>query len=140
MIRNGFEEYYLRQAGTGLSVFAGNRSQVGHGLGNILGGLARMVVPILRKGGKSILTESVRGGMDILGDLTRGQNIQSSLKRRAKQTGSRLMNNAAQTLLNPSPPGEPKRKHIKTKKSSKNPQSTNKRKRRRTSTQFDIFD
>ena len=90
MIRDGFEEYYLRQAGTGLSVFVGNRSQVGHGLGHILGGLARMVVPILRKGGKSILKESVRGGMDILGHLTRIQNIQSSLKRCEKCVRQRL--------------------------------------------------
>ena len=60
MSRNGYEDYYLHQAGTGLSVFAGNRTQAGHGLGNILGGLARMVIPIIRKGGKSILKEGIR--------------------------------------------------------------------------------
>ena len=98
MSRSGYEDYYLHQAGTGLSVFAGNRTQAGHGLGNILGGLARMVIPIIRKGGKSILKEGIRAGVDVLGDISQGQDIKSSLKRRAKESGSRIVNKAVRTI------------------------------------------
>ena len=140
MSRNGYEDYYLHQAGTGLSVFAGNRTQAGHGLGNILGGLARMVIPIIRKGGKSVLKEGIRAGVDVLGDISQGENIKSSLKRRAQESGSRIVNKAARTILKSSPPGQPNRKPIKAKPIARGRQSKPKQPRKRITTKRDIFD
>ena len=138
MSRNGYEDYYLHQAGTGLSVFAGNRTQAGHGLGNILGGLARMVIPIIRKGGKSVLQEGIRAGVDVLGDISQGQDIKSSLKRRAKESGSRLVNKAARTI-NESPSGQLDRKPIKAKRIGRGRQSKPKQPRKHITTRRDIF-
>ena len=138
MSRNGYEDYYLHQAGTGLSVFAGNRTQAGHGLGNILGGLARMVIPIIRKGGKSVLKEGIRAGVDVLGDISQGQDIKSSLKRRAKESGSRIVNKAARTILKP-PPGQLDQKPIKAKRIGRGRQSKLKQPRKHIPTKGDIF-
>ena len=107
MSKNAYEDYYLRQAGHGMPVFVGGRYQRGRGLGNLLGGLARMVVPILKRGGKTLLKEGARTGMDILGDVASGGNIKASARRRVNQTATRLVKKARRTLARPAPPGIP---------------------------------
>ena len=96
MMENPYEEYYLEQAGSGLPVFAGMRSQRGHGL---LSGLARMVIPLIKKGGKTLIKEGVRTGAHILGDVMSGQNLQTAARQRVKQGGQRLLQHAAQSVL-----------------------------------------
>lgn len=139
---NIYEDYYLQQAGNGgIPIFVGSRFQRGHGgLGNLLGGLTRMFVPLLKKGGKTLLKEGLRTGVDILGDVVGGSDIKSSAKKRIQQSGSRLLNSAAASLKPPAPPGEPMRQNLKRKRSrsskpsrSRN-QSRNKKLKRR-----DIF-
>ena len=116
-MKNPYEDYYLQQAGTGLPVFAGVRSQRGHGL---LSGLARMVIPLLKQGGKTLLKEGVRTGAHILGDVMSGQNLQAAARQRVKQGGQRLLQQAAHSVLgadgtlpsashhhHPAPPGMP---------------------------------
>ena len=126
MTRNAFEDYYLQQArGGGLPVFIGG-SQRGHGLGGILSGLARMVVPVLKRGGKSLIKETFRTGVDILGDVVSGSNIKTSAKRRLKQGGQRMVNKAVKTIAQ-----QPKRPRG-TKKRSQKVQSRQKPKRRKT--------
>ena len=46
---NPYIDFYTSQTGKGMQVFAGSRTQRGHGLGAILGGLARMVIPVAKK-------------------------------------------------------------------------------------------
>ena len=132
MTRNAFEDYYLQQArGGGLPVFIGG-SQRGHGLGGILSGLARMVVPVLKRGGKSLIKETFRTGVDILGDVVSGSNIKTSAKRRLKQGGQRMINKAVKTIAQ-----QPKRPS--TKKRHQKAQSKQKPKRRKTVQSRDIF-
>ena len=105
MAKNAYEDYYLSQArGGGLPVFIGNR-QRGQGLGNLLGGIARMVVPVLKRGGKALLKEGLRTGVGILGDVVGGEGIKASAKRRLRQSGQRLLQ--SKTRKKPSPPGQP---------------------------------
>ena len=137
MSRNIYDDYYLRQAGHGMPIFVGGRYQRGRGLGNILGGLARMVVPVLKRSGKTLLKEGLRTGIDILGDVTSGRNIKSSAKRRIKQTGSRLLKKAVNQLPQPAPPGKPQITNVKKRKArSRSTPQTKRRKR----TVKDIFD
>ena len=132
MTRNAFEDYYLQQArGGGLPVFIGG-SQRGHGLGGILSGLAHMVVPVLKRGGKSLIKETFRTGVDILGDVVSGSNIKTSAKRRLKQGGQRMINKAVKTIAQ-----QPKRPS--TKKRPQKAQSKQKPKRRKTVQSRDIF-
>lgn len=115
MAKNAYEDYYLTQArGGGFPVFVGNR-QRGQGLGNLLGGIARMVVPVLKRGGKVLLKEGLRAGADILGDVIGGDGIKASAKKRIKQSGRRLLQNK-QRKKPAAPPGQPlakKRRVIK---------------------------
>ena len=135
MARNAFEDYYLQQArGGGLPVYIGG-SQRGNGIGGILSGLARMVVPVLKRGGKSILKETLRTGVDILGDVASGNNFKTSAKRRLKQGGQRLVNKATRVLTAPRSQPRAKRqptaRGIKGRKRSGKAQSKPKPKRRR---------
>ena len=142
MARNGFDHYYLTQArGGGLPVFIGG-PQRGHGIGGILSGLARMVVPILKKGGKSIMKETLRSGVDILGDVVSGSNFKTSAKRRLKQGGQRLVDKATRSLTAPQPHPPIRRNNvtIKARKRRGKTQSNPKSKRRKVvKTNHDIF-
>ena len=138
MIRDGFEDYYLRQAGSGLPVFVGYRHQVGHGgLGNILGGLARMMVPVLKRSGKTLLQEGLRTGINVLGDISQGENVKKSIKKRAKESTTRIVDKANDALRSGAPPGQPKKNNKKRPLTTQFSQSTQKRKRKRTSN--DVF-
>lgn len=63
------EQYYTQQAGGGLPVFAGARVQQGHGIGNILGGLVRMAIPLLKSGAGILKREAVKAGVGLAGNL-----------------------------------------------------------------------
>ena len=130
-----YEEYYSRQAkGYGLPIFIGGRSQRGNGLGNILAGIARAVVPVLKRGGKSLLEESVRTGASILQDVVRGGNIKTSANRRLKEGGTRLVSRATDALIKPSVKKPIKRKTLQSKAQSRT------KRRKVTQAQKDIFD
>ena len=58
-----YEDYYRTQVGHGLPVFIGGKSTRGRGLGNLLGGLFRSVVLLLKSGGKALLKEGAKTGM-----------------------------------------------------------------------------
>lgn len=136
MTRNAFEQYYIQQAqqsGHGIPIFIG--SQRGNGLGGILSGLARMVVPVLKRGGKSILKETLRTGVDVLGDVVSGENLKTSAKRRLKQGGSRLLQQASASIT-PQPSNQ---RTIKRKKTAPRHQSAPKRRKVNTQTRKDIF-
>ncbi len=131
---NNYYEYYSRQAkGYGMPIYIGGRSSQGHGLGNFLSGIARAVVPILKRGGKSLLKESIRTGASILQDVSQGGNLKSSLNKRMKEGGTRLIYQATDELVKP-PARRNKRKvaGIKSQSSGKRRKTSNKQK--------DIFD
>ena len=89
-----YDDYYSQQVGHGLPVFVGGRSYRGHGLGSLLAGIGRAVVPLLKRGGKALLKEGARTGLQIVSDVASGQQVGSSLKRRSAEVGKRLLHNA----------------------------------------------
>ena len=89
-----YEDYFTNQVGHGLPVFTGSRNYNGYGLGSILAGIGRAVVPLLRSSGKAILSETAKTGMRVAQDVLSGQNIRSSIKQRAGQAGKNLLNRA----------------------------------------------
>ncbi|KAK7478549.1 hypothetical protein BaRGS_00030221 [Batillaria attramentaria] len=75
-----------------------------------------MVVPILKRGGQTLLKQGVKTGVNILGDVLSGENIKTAAKRRAQESGRQLFTQAARALTGqspPAPPGAPAAKKIK---------------------------
>lgn len=101
-----YDDYYLRQAGDGLPVFSG---QSGYGIGNILGGLFRAAVPLIKQGGKTLLKETTRAGLDIANDVLSGRNLKTAAKRRTEEMGSRLVHRGIESIRKPIKRSAPRR-------------------------------
>ncbi len=90
-----YEEYFIRQAqsGQGLAYFAGSHGQRGHGLGSVLGGLFRSVMPFFGSNiMKTLGHEAVRAGSGIISDIVSGHmDPMESLRKRGQETGHRLV-------------------------------------------------
>lgn len=127
-----YENYYCSQVGHGLPVFIGGRNIRGRGLGSLLGGIGRSLIPLLKSGGKALLKEGARTGMQLAHDVLSGQNVKSAMKQRAKQAGKRLFDQAVgQVTGRSAPPGQPARKRIKSSASRRTTQKRSTSKRRR---------
>lgn len=108
-----YEDYYCSQAGHGLPVFIGRRHMRGRGLGSLLGGIGRSLIPLLKSGGKALLKEGARTGMQVAQNVLAGQNIKSAMKQGARQGGKRLLHGAIGHVTGSAPPGEPSTRRIK---------------------------
>jgi len=81
--RDLYEQYYSRQNGEEIPVFAGRRFQRGHGLGSILGDfLRRLVLPFFKTHGKGMLASALKTGMAVADGVLEGQSLKESAKKR----------------------------------------------------------
>jgi hypothetical protein len=80
-----YEDYYMKQSGTGMPVFIGSRNQRGHGIGSVLSGLFRSAAPMLKRGLATFGKHALKTGTQILSDVVDGQSLGESAKRRIKQ-------------------------------------------------------
>ncbi len=135
-----YENYYLHQVGQGIPVFEGGNLQRGYGLGGILGGLLRSAVPLLKQGVKAIGKHALKTGVNIAQDALAGQNIKTAAKRRLKETGTTLGQQAVRKMTgNGKKGGNYSRKNaIKRKRKRRSSVSSRQHKRQRRSR--DIFD
>ena len=87
---NTWEDYYYAQAlteesslqrGGNVPFYHGPVLQRGYGLGSIFKSVARSVTPSLKEIGKSALTT----GLEVLQDVTKGENIKTAAKKRLKE-------------------------------------------------------
>jgi len=75
-------------------VFVGARYQRGHGLGSILSGLFRRVLPFLKANAKNFATSLLQTGVDVAEDVfDGGKKFTESLKERVPQGIKRTINN-----------------------------------------------
>ena len=81
-----YNDFFKNQVGHGMPVFIGRG-----GLGNVLSGLFRSVVPLMKRGGKALLKEGVRTAVQVGSDVLDGKNIKSAMKNRAAETGRRIL-------------------------------------------------
>lgn len=73
--------------GSGLPVFHGDIRQEGYGLGGLLSGLFRQVIPILKPVAKSLATTAFRTGGKVLSDvLTDKRSLTGALKNRVAES------------------------------------------------------
>jgi len=92
--RGMYEDYYARQSGGEMPVFVGARFQRGHGLGSILSGLFRRVLPFFRNNAKNFATNLLQTGAEVVGDVfDNNKKISESLKERLPQGIKRTVQN-----------------------------------------------
>ena len=92
--RDLYEEYYARQNGGEIPVFAGSRFQRGHGLGSILGGFfRRLVLPFFKTNAKGMLANAVKTGLEVADDVLEGQSFKESTKKRVPAGIKRTVKN-----------------------------------------------
>lgn len=90
-----FEDYYTHQSGSGLNYYQGTTLQRGYGFGGLFRSLFRAAVPLFKSGAKAVGKQLFLSGVNVLGDLSRGDDIKEAAKRRLKEAGQQLTDKAA---------------------------------------------
>lgn len=96
--KKSFEDYYTQQLGSGLSYYQGTPYQKGYGFGGLFRSFFRSAVPLFKSGAKAIGKQLFHSGIDVLNDITKGEDIKVSAKRRLKQAGQQLTDKAADKM------------------------------------------
>ncbi|GFV23961.1 uncharacterized protein F54H12.2 [Trichonephila clavipes] len=89
-----YEDYFVNQAGNGLSYYQGQSFQKVYGIGGWFKRLFHSALPFLSRGAKSVGKVVLRTGAQIANDLLEGRNLQESAEERAKETGRILAKKA----------------------------------------------
>lgn len=89
-----FEDYYTGQIGNGLTYYRGGPLQKGYGIGGFFARLFRSAMPLLISGAKTVGKEALRAGTMVANDMLTGQNLKTSLKTRAQESGKMLAQKA----------------------------------------------
>jgi len=111
--RDMYRQYYVnQQVGRGMPIYSGALRQKGHGLGNVIGGLLRHILPFL---GRAALST----GTNVVGDLISGRKLKETMSARIPEGIKSL----ASSVVNQSGSGLRKRKR----RQRKNRKKTNKK-------------
>ena len=115
--QKSFEDYYTNQTGGALNYYQGAPYQNGYGFGGIFRSLFRAAAPLFRSaaplfksGAKAVGKQLFHTGVDVLKDVTRGDDIKLAAKRRFKEAGQHLTDKAAGKLKNMIGSGRNKRR------------------------------
>ena len=96
--------YYLdQQQGNGMNVFRGSprqngHGQVGYGLGGLFRSVARVVMPIVKSGAKTLGNIALSTGANLLGDVLSGKNVKESAKSRLNEAANFVQRKAVSKL------------------------------------------
>lgn len=142
VVQNPYVTYYVNQVGSGLPVYAGIPGQRGRGFGQVLGSLFRSAVPLLKRGAIALGKKALATGVQVASDVAGGEDIKSSLKRRAKEQVQSSLSNLTQGGRSP-----PKRRRQNPSQMTSPPRKTTRAKqhKRKRATRFanrspDVFD
>ena len=78
---DAYEDYYVNQSGYGLPVFYGQRTQRDHGIGNIFGGLFRLVFPLIKRFAPVIGKRALWTRIQIAIDVAEGRSLKEAAKK-----------------------------------------------------------
>lgn len=93
--QKSFEDYYVQQTGRGLNYYQGSSHQRGYGLGGLFRSFFRAAVPLFKSGAKAVGKQLFRSGVDLLNDVTKGENVEMAVKKRLKEAGNVLTDKAS---------------------------------------------
>jgi hypothetical protein len=79
-------------------VFEGSTIQRGHGIGDVLRGLAKSTLPLLKQGGKMLGKQLLSTGANIVKDAIDGKNFADSARDNFRQGGLNLLSNISSKI------------------------------------------
>lgn len=89
------EDYYVKQTGGELNYYQGASYQKGYGLGGLFRSFFRAAAPFFKSGVKAIGKQVFHRGVDLVNDISQGQDFKTAAKRRFKEAGKNLTDQAA---------------------------------------------
>lgn len=90
--RNHWKQFFESQSGAG---FVGERfPRGGFSLGNMLSGLLKSALPVLKTVGKTVGKTALKTGLNMANDVVQGRNLQNSFEENMKQGASTLLTKA----------------------------------------------
>lgn len=98
--QKSFDDYYTGQTGNGLNYYQGSDFQRGYGFGGLFRSFFRSAVPLFKSGAKAVGKQLWETGLNVLNDVSRGDNIKVATKRRLKDAGKVLTDKAADRMKN----------------------------------------
>lgn len=118
------DDYYVKQAGSGIGGFSGSRYQKGDGFfGRFVSG---SILPLLKKVLPYLGKTALSAGADILGDVSKGQKLGDSFKNRLNETGQKITDKSM-SKVRQLVGGGPKKKRRRRNRKLKTPKVTSKR-------------
>lgn len=84
----------MQQTGNGLNYYQGSLHQRGYGLGGLFRSFFRAAVPLFKSGAKAVGKQLFHSGVNLLNDVTKGEDIKSAAKKRLKEAGNVLTDKA----------------------------------------------
>jgi len=95
--RGMYEDYYTAQSGNGLPYYQGSAGQRGHGLGSMLSGLFRSVMPMIKRGLSFFGRQALKTGLEVANDVAEGQSWRDSASRRVPEGINQFVSSAGFT-------------------------------------------
>ena len=93
-------DHYLRQQHGGNIVgFRGARIQRGYGIGGIFKSLARIAIPLFKRGAKAVGKRALQAATEVGQDVLEGKNVIQSAKSRGKQAAGDVAKAAANKVI-----------------------------------------
>ena len=93
-------DHYLRQQHGGNIVgFRGARIQRGYGIGGIFKSLARIAIPLFKRGAKAVRKRALQAATEVGQDVLEGKNVIESAKSRGKQAAGDVVKAAANKVI-----------------------------------------
>ena len=93
-------DHYLRQQrGGNIIGFRDARIQRGYGIGGIFKSLARIAIPLFKRGAKAIGKRALQAATEVGQDVLEGKNVIKSAKSRGKQAAGDVAKAAANKVI-----------------------------------------
>jgi len=114
--QKSLEDHYVYQTGNGLNYYQGSPYQRGYGLGGLFRSFFRTAAPLLKSGVKAIGKQLFHSGVNLMNDISQGQDLKGAAKRRFKEAGKVLTDKAASKVKNMIGNGKRNKKRKRSKK------------------------
>ena len=138
---NECKVYYLRsQNGGGLRGFHGARIQRGYGLGSFFKSIARVAIPLVKKGVNALGKKAIKTAVNVGQDVLEGKSVKQAVASRGRQAVNDLAKQGVDKRKSTNQSGPSKRLNTNSRKKVVTSTRASKRRTSPLDTQENIFD